>query len=218
MFYEQMHPTWQQAMPETKAMLDALEAKLTPQAGQIAPALEHVMRAFELPLDEVRVLIVGQDPYPTAGHAIGYSFAVDTSVQPLPRSLNNILRELKDDLGSQVSTGGDLSRWVGQGVLLLNRHLTTNLAEAGAHYDVGWSAFTDRVIDVLNRKRGRKLVALLWGNQAGQLAPALCDCNVLTSAHPSPLSARKGFFGSKPFSKANAALIQAGEQPIDWSC
>lgn len=218
MFYEQMHSTWQQALPEAKAMLDVLEAKLAPQAGQIAPALQHVMRAFELPLDQVRVLIVGQDPYPTAGHAIGYSFAVDTSVHPLPRSLSNILRELKDDLGSQVSTGGDLSRWVNQGVLLLNRHLTTNLAEVGAHYDVGWSAFTDRVIDVLNRKRGRKLVAVLWGNQAHQLAPALCDCNVIASAHPSPLSARKGFFGSKPFSKCNAALIQAGEQPIDWSC
>lgn len=218
MFFEQMHATWQEAMPEAKAVLEAIETKVLPNADQIAPSVSHIMRAFAQPLDQIRVLIVGQDPYPTAGHAIGLSFAVNTDVKPLPRSLINILRELKDDLGSSVSTGGDLARWSEQGVLLLNRHLTTNLAEAGAHYDIGWAAFTDKVIQVLNRQRGRKLVAILWGNQAQQLAPALCDCSVITSAHPSPLSARKGFFGSKPFSKANAALVQVGEQPINWSC
>jgi uracil-DNA glycosylase len=218
MFFEQMHPSWQEAMPETKALLEAIEKKVQPQAQNIAPKLEHIMRAFEAPLDSIRVLIVGQDPYPTAGHAIGLSFAVDTSVKPLPRSLTNILRELKDDLGPTVSCEGDLAKWSNQGVLLLNRHLTTNLSEAGAHYDIGWAVFTDRVIQVLNRKRGRKLVAILWGNQAQQLAPALCDCGVITSAHPSPLSARKGFFGSRPFSKANAALVEVGEEPINWSC
>jgi uracil-DNA glycosylase len=218
MFFEQMHPSWQEAMPESKALLEAIESKVLPQAQNTAPKLEHIMRALEAPMNSIRVLIVGQDPYPTAGHAIGLSFAVDTSVKPLPRSLTNILRELKDDLGPSVSCDGDLAKWSSQGVLLLNRHLTTNLSEAGAHYDIGWSAFTDRVIQVLNRKRGRKLVAILWGNQAQQLAPALCDCSVIASAHPSPLSARKGFFGSRPFSKTNAALIEVGEEPINWSC
>jgi uracil-DNA glycosylase len=222
MFFEQMHPTWQAALADTKPLLDAIEAKLDAHtqagAGEFVPAKQFVMRAFEQPLDEIRVLIVGQDPYPTAGHAIGLSFAVNTDVKPLPRSLKNILIELKDDLGKSTPAEGNLAQWSKQGVLLLNRHLTTDLAEAGAHTDIGWAAFTDRVIGVLNRKLGRKLVAILWGAQAQQLSGALCDCTVISSAHPSPLSARRGFFGSKPFSKTNEALIQVGEQPIDWSC
>jgi uracil-DNA glycosylase len=218
MFFEQMHPSWQLALPEARDILDSIEAKLGQATSEFVPPISLVMRAFEQPLDEIRVLIVGQDPYPTAGHAIGLSFAVNTDVKPLPRSLKNILIELKEDLGKTVSAEGDLSRWSKQGVLLLNRHLTTDLAEAGAHGEIGWAAFTDKVIQVLNRKLGRKMVAILWGNQAQQLAPALCDCSVLSSAHPSPLSARRGFFGSKPFSKTNEALIAVGEQPIDWSC
>ena len=218
MFFEQMHPSWQAALAETEPMLAAIEAKLDALGKEYVPAKVHVMRAFEQPLDQVRVLIVGQDPYPTAGHAIGLSFAVDTNVKPLPRSLKNILIELKDDLGKSVSSEGDLSLWSKQGVLLLNRHLTTDESEAGAHADLGWAGFSDKVITVLNRKLGRKLVAILWGNQAQQLSPALCDCTVIASAHPSPLSARRGFFGSKPFSKTNQALTQVGEQPIDWSC
>lgn len=213
-----MHPTWQEALADAKPILESIEVKLQAVAGEFVPPLPLVMRAFEKPLTEIRVLIVGQDPYPTSGHAIGLSFAVNTSVKPLPRSLKNILIELKDDLGKSVSAEGDLSRWSDQGVLLLNRHLTTDLAEAGAHTDIGWATFTDKVINVLNRKLGRKLVAILWGAQAQQLTGALCDCKVLASAHPSPLSARRGFFGSKPFSKTNQALIEVGEQPIDWSC
>ena len=213
-----MHPTWQAALADAKPQLEAIEQKLVAHTGEFVPPMTQVMRAFEKPLDEIRVLIVGQDPYPTSGHAIGLSFAVDTNVKPLPRSLKNILIELKDDLGKSVSAEGDLSRWSDQGVLLLNRHLTTDLAQAGAHTDIGWAAFTDKVIGVLNRKIGRKLVAILWGAQAQQLRGALCDCTVLASAHPSPLSARRGFFGSKPFSKTNEALIGVGEQPIDWSC
>lgn len=218
MFFEQMHPTWQAALADAKPLLDDIEQKLGTHTSEYVPARNLVMRAFEQPLDQVRVLIVGQDPYPTVGHAIGLSFAVNTDVKPLPRSLKNILIELRDDLGKTVSAEGDLSLWSSQGVLLLNRHLTTDLAEAGAHTDLGWANFTDKVIDVLNRRLGRKLVAILWGAQAQQLAPALCDCTVISSAHPSPLSARRGFFGSKPFSKTNQALIQIGERPIDWSC
>lgn len=218
MLFEQMHPSWQEALADAKPALDAIEQKLAAATGEFVPPLPMVMRAFQKPLDDVRVLIVGQDPYPTAGHAIGLSFAVNTDVKPLPRSLKNILIELKDDLGKSVSASGDLSKWSDQGVLLLNRHLTTDLAEAGAHAEIGWAVFTDKVINVLNRRLGRKLVSILWGNQAQQLAPALCDSTVIASAHPSPLSARRGFFGSKPFSKTNAALESVGEQPIDWSC
>lgn len=218
MFFEQMHPTWQAALADTSSLLAELEQKVQSRSLNLVPPLNLVMKAFETSLDDVRVLIVGQDPYPTPGHAIGLSFAVDPEVKPLPRSLKNILIELKDDLGKTVSAEGDLSKWSKQGVLLLNRHLTTDVSEPGAHSDLGWAKFTDRVIDVLNRKRGRNLVAILWGAQAQQLAPALCDCSVISSAHPSPLSARRGFFGSKPFSRANEALARVGEPTIDWSC
>ena len=218
MFFEQMHPSWQAAMPDAKPILDRLEAKLEERGTHYLPEKNLVMRAFEAPLDEIRVVIIGQDPYPTVGHAIGLSFAVSAETKPLPRSLNNILRELGDDLGKSIERNGDLSKWADRGVFLLNRHLTTDAADAGAHADLGWAAFTDMAIRVLNRKRGRSLVAILWGNQAQQLAPVLCDAQVIASAHPSPLSARRGFFGSKPFSKANAALVSVGESPIDWSC
>jgi uracil-DNA glycosylase len=218
MFFEQMHPTWQAAIPDSKTILESLEAKLEARGTHYLPEKHLVMRAFEAPLDEIRVVIIGQDPYPTVGHAIGLSFAVSSETKPLPRSLNNILRELGDDLGKNIERTGDLSKWSERGVFLLNRHLTTDAADAGAHSDLGWAAFTDLAIRALNRKRGRSLVAILWGNQAQQLAPVLCDAQVIASAHPSPLSARRGFFGSKPFSKANAALINVGESPIDWSC
>lgn len=218
MFFEQMHPSWQAAIPDSKAILDALEVRLEQRGTHYLPEKNLVMRAFEAPLDEISVVIVGQDPYPTVGHAIGLSFAVAADTKPLPRSLNNILRELGDDLGKNIERNGDLSKWADRGVFMLNRHLTTDAADAGAHADLGWGAFTDLAIRALNRKRGRSLVAILWGNQAQQLAPVLCDAQVIASAHPSPLSARRGFFGSKPFSKANAALIAAGESAIDWSC
>ena len=217
MFFEAMHPSWQQALADQRALLEQIEAKVL-AAGEIQPAAENVMKAFETPLDQVRVLIVGQDPYPTPGHAIGLSFAVAEGVKPLPRSLQNMMRELRDDLGTSVSNEGRLQLWSTQGVMLLNRHLTTSSSEAGAHFDFGWLAFTDAVIRVLNRARGRKLVAILLGNEAISLQRLLPDVQVISSAHPSPLSARKGFFGSKPFSRANAALSFVGEQQIDWSC
>lgn len=222
MFFEQMHPSWQDALLSKKPLLDAIELKVLKLGTDVVPPLSSVMRAFELPLEDVRVLIVGQDPYPTPGHANGLSFAVSAETKPLPRSLLNIVRELSDDLGRLNPDGstraGDLTKWARQGVLLLNRHLTAVSSEAGSMMDIGWADFTDEVIQVLNRKRGRRLVSILWGAQAQSLATKLCDSRVLSSAHPSPLSARKGFFGSKPFSKANAALELVGEQPIDWSC
>ena len=217
MFFEQMHPSWQTALADQRNLLGEIEQKVSTDAA-LTPALPLVMRAFELPVDQVRVLIVGQDPYPTAGHAVGLSFAVSTDVKPLPRSLQNMMRELRDDLGREVSNAGELERWSAQGVMLLNRHLTTSTGQSAAHFEAGWSRFTDAAISVLNRARGRKLVAILWGNEAISLQRLLPDVQIISSAHPSPLSARKGFFGSKPFSRTNAALNFVGEQSIDWSC
>ena len=217
MFFEQMHPSWQQALAGQHDLLDQIEANVSTDAA-VAPAMPMVMRAFEQPVDSVRVLLVGQDPYPGPGHAIGLSFAVAPEVSPLPRSLQNMMRELRDDLGKDVSNGGDLQRWSSQGVMLLNRHLTTSSGTSAAHFDAGWARFTDAAISVLNRARGRKLVAILWGNEAIGLQRLLADVQVVSSAHPSPLSARRGFFGSKPYSKTNEALKFVGEQPIDWSC
>jgi uracil-DNA glycosylase len=217
MFFEQMHPSWQQALAGQRALLDQIEAAVSTDAA-VTPALPMVMRAFEQSVDSVRVLLVGQDPYPSAGHAIGLSFAVAPEVSPLPRSLQNMMRELRDDLGRDVSNGGDLQSWASQGVMLLNRHLTTSSGTSAAHFDAGWSRFTDSAITVLNRARGRKMVAILWGNEAMTLQRLLTDVQVVSSAHPSPLSARRGFFGSKPYSKTNEALKFVGEQPIDWSC
>ena len=217
MFFEQMHPSWQQALAGQHDLLDQIEANVSTDAA-VAPAMPMVMRAFEQDIDLVRVLLVGQDPYPGPGHAIGLSFAVAPEVSPLPRSLQNMMRELRDDLGREVSNGGDLQRWSNQGVMLLNRHLTTSSGTSAAHFDAGWARFTDAAISVLNRARGRKLVAILWGNEAIALQRLLADVQVVSSAHPSPLSARRGFFGSKPYSKTNEALKFVGEQPIDWSC
>ena len=217
MFFEQMHPSWQQALAGQHDLLDQIEANVSTDAA-VAPAMPMVMRAFEQDIDLVRVLLVGQDPYPGPGHAIGLSFAVAPEVSPLPRSLQNMMRELRDDLGKDVSNGGDLQRWSSQGVMLLNRHLTTSSGTSAAHFDAGWARFTDAAISVLNRARGRKLVAILWGNEAIGLQRLLADVQVVSSAHPSPLSARRGFFGSKPYSKTNQALKFVGEQPIDWSC
>lgn len=180
------------------------------------PAGEHVLRAFTIPLEEVRVLVVGQDPYPTPGHAIGLSFAVAPDVRPLPRSLTNIHRELVDDVGLPQPSNGDLSPWARQGVMLLNRCLTVRPGAPASHQGRGWEAVTDRAIEVL-AARGGPLVAILWGRQARNLAPALGEVPRIESAHPSPLSARNGFFGSRPFSRTNELLTRQGADPIDWS-
>ncbi len=179
------------------------------------PAGENVLRAFRAPLAGVRVLIVGQDPYPTPGHPIGLSFAVERHVRPLPRSLSNIYRELNDDLGIPPAPHGDLSAWGEHGVMLLNRVLTVRPGEPGSHRGKGWEQVTERAIRVLV-EREAPLVAILWGRDAASLAPMLGPVPFVTSAHPSPLSARRGFFGSKPFSRANALLVAQGAEPVDW--
>ena len=179
------------------------------------PAGPNVLRAFTFPLDKVKVLIVGQDPYPTPGHAVGLSFSVAPDVRPLPRSLDNIFKEYRDDLGYPAPSTGDLTPWCEQGVMLLNRVLTVRPGTPASHRGKGWEAVTECAIRALVARR-QPLVAVLWGRDASTLKPMLEDTAVIESPHPSPLSASRGFFGSKPFSRANELLTQRGAEPIDW--
>jgi uracil-DNA glycosylase len=180
------------------------------------PAGANVLRAFTQPFDEVRVLIVGQDPYPTPGHAIGLSFSVSPQTRPIPRSLANIFREYTADLGHPTPSTGDLTPWAEQGVLLLNRVLTVAPGESGSHRDKGWEKVTEQAIRALVARDAAPLVAILWGRDARNLAPLLVDVPLVESAHPSPMSADRGFFGSRPFSRVNALLEELGGEPVDW--
>jgi uracil-DNA glycosylase len=181
------------------------------------PAGPNVLRAFTFPFERVRVLIVGQDPYPTPGHAMGLSFSVAADVQPLPRSLENIFTEYGKDLGYPVPANGDLSPWAERGVMLLNRVLTVRPGNPASHRGKGWEAVTECAIRALVA-REQPLVAVLWGRDASTLKPILegRDCVAIESPHPSPLSASRGFFGSRPFSRANELLEKMGAEPIDW--
>jgi uracil-DNA glycosylase len=181
------------------------------------PAGENVLRAFTFPFDKVRVLIVGQDPYPTPGHAVGLSFSVAADVRPLPRSLENIFNEYGSDLGLPAPACGDLTPWAQRGVMMLNRVLTVQPRNAASHRGKGWEAVTECAIRALVDRR-QPLVAILWGRDASTLKPMLAggDCLSIESPHPSPLSASRGFFGSRPFSRANELLAQLGAEPIDW--
>ena len=201
--------------PDIAAMGDFLRAEVA--AGRrYLPAGADVLRAFRAPLADVRVLIVGQDPYPTPGHPIGLSFAVERHVRPVPRSLQNIYRELRDDLGVAPPEHGDLGAWTGSGVMLLNRVLTVAPGAPASHRGKGWEAVTEHAIRTL-AARDAPLVAILWGRDAANLRPLLGDAGIVESAHPSPLSASRGFFGSRPFSRANALLVERGAEPVDWS-
>jgi uracil-DNA glycosylase len=223
---EIIDPGWATALEpvagQISAMGDFLRAELTSGRGYL-PDGPRVLRAFEQPLDGVRVLIVGQDPYPTPGHAVGLSFSVAPQVRPLPRSLVNIYRELIQDVGAPAPSSGDLSPWSKQGVLLLNRVLTVAPGAPASHRGKGWEAVTDRAISALVSRRRPDgdprpvpLVAILWGRDAQNLRPRLGDVPCIESAHPSPLSADRGFFGSRPFSRANELLVRQGAEPIDW--
>lgn len=181
------------------------------------PTGPNVLRAFTFPFDAVRVLIVGQDPYPTPGHAVGLSFSVAPDVRPLPRSLANIFAEYRSDLGYPEPSSGDLTPWAQRGVLLLNRVLTVQPGNPASHRGRGWEAVTECAIRAL-ADRGQPLVAVLWGRDASSLAPILSGGRsaVIESAHPSPLSASRGFFGSRPFSRANELLAGMGAEAVDW--
>lgn len=213
-------PSWYPVLEPVSDQLHNLMSELQARrnAGEhIEPRPEHVLRVFRMPFDQVKVLITGQDPYPTPGHAVGLSFALDPSVSPLARSLTNIFTELHDDLGIAPATSGDLSTWEAQGVFLLNRVLTVTAHHAGSHRNIGWEQITEAVVHAL-AARTTPLVVILWGRQARTLAKLFSAPNtlVIESAHPSPLSARRGFFGSKPFSRTNAFLAGHGLAPIDW--
>jgi len=220
-----------------KALLELVDpgwaAALEPVAGQIAglgeflraevaagrgylPAGEDILRAFHRPLADVRVLVMGQDPYPTPGHPVGLSFSVHPDVRPLPRSLQNIFRELESDLGLPRPVNGDLSPWSDQGVLMLNRVLTVRPGTPGSHRGQGWETVTEQAIRALVG-RGQPLVALLWGRDAQSIRPLLGDTPRVESVHPSPMSADRGFFGSRPFSRVNELLTAQGAAPVDWS-
>lgn len=213
-----MDAGWSEALapvePQLVAMGEFLRAENDAGRGYL-PAGENVLRAFSRPFADVRVIVVGQDPYPTPGHAIGLSFAVNREVRPLPRSLVNIYRELHDDLGIPAAPHGDLTRWSEQGILLLNRALTVQPGNAGAHKGKGWEAITECALRAL-ASRGGPLVAILWGNDARRAKVFLGEIPAIESAHPSPLSASRGFFGSRPFSRANELLTGQGATPIDW--
>lgn len=211
-------PDWAEVLrpvePTVSGLGDFLRTELAAGRGYL-PAGDHVLRAFSRPLSQVRVLIVGQDPYPTPGHPVGLSFSVAPEVRPLPRSLINIYAELETDLGIPPAAGGDLTPWFEQGVLLLNRVLTVQPGRPGSHRGKGWEQVTQTAIEAL-AARGGPLVAILWGRDAQSLAPMLGEVPYISSPHPSPLSASRGFFGSRPFSRANELLVAAGGEPVDW--
>ena len=216
---ELIDPGWAAALDPVASQVARMGDFLRDEAAagrSYLPAGKNVLRAFTFPFSEVRVLIVGQDPYPTPGHAVGLSFSVDRSVRPVPRSLSNIYRELHDYLGLLVPPHGDLGSWASHGVMLLNRVLTVQAGASGSHRGKGWEAVTEAAITALVA-RNRPLVAILWGRDAASLSPLLGSTASITSAHPSPLSARTGFFGSKPFSRANELLEKQGAAPVDWS-
>ncbi|WP_300268057.1 uracil-DNA glycosylase [Microbacterium sp.] len=206
---------WAQALAPLADEIGEIGERLRHDPEGFLPAEHQVLRAFQRPLGDVRVLITGQDPYPTPGHPVGLSFAVDRSVRPVPRSLANMYRERESDLGIPPASHGDLTAWSEQGVMLLNRVLTVRPGAAGSHRGWGWEQVTELAIRTL-AAREAPLVAILWGRDAAGLAPLLGETPIIASAHPSPLSARRGFFGSRPFSRVNELLAAQQASPIDW--
>jgi uracil-DNA glycosylase len=222
---ELIDPGWAKALapvePDIHRMGNFLRAEHA--AGrQYLPASKNILRAFTIPFDDIKVLIVGQDPYPTPAHPVGLSFCVAPDVRPLPKSLLNIYKELRDDLGVDMPQNGDLTPWTRQGVMLLNRCLSVGVGRPNSHQGKGWETITDAAIQALNSRvesdgKPKPLVAILWGRNAQSLEPLLTHADIIKSPHPSPLSASRGFFGSHPFSRANQALIDMGSSPVQWS-
>lgn len=221
---ELVAPDWAAALAGVEAELRSVLSFLAGEVAEghrVLPSPSNVLRAFRQPLADVRVLIVGQDPYPTRGHAVGLAFSVDGRTRPIPRSLANIYKELEADLGLPARVHGDLGAWAGQGVLLLNRVLSVREGAAGSHRGKGWETITTAAVTAVAGRRSADgspapLVAMLWGKDAEGVRTLLGDTPVLASAHPSPLSAARGFFGSRPFSRANALLAEQGAGAVDW--
>ena len=216
MFAQQLHPTWRELLANELPLLQEIEARVKADPLSI-PSPELMLRVFSKPPEDYRVLIVGQDPYPNPEHPIGLSFAIPFDAPSIPPTLKNILKELAQDLGPEMVSNGDISPWSERGVLLLNRHLSTTSGVSAAHFDFGWDRFTTAAVKALAAQKAGKLVAILWGSKAQELEGELANSVVIKSAHPSPLSSYRGFFGSKPFSSCNKALLELGLEPIDWS-
>ncbi|WP_017608604.1 uracil-DNA glycosylase [Nocardiopsis xinjiangensis] len=212
-----MDSGWAEALepvaPEITRMGDFLRHEVA-EGRTYLPAGQNVLRAFQLPFEDVRVLIVGQDPYPTPGNAVGLSFSVAPDMK-LPASLRNIFKEMQDDLGVPMPSNGDLTPWTEQGVLLLNRVLSVTPGKPGSHRNKGWETVTDQAIRAL-AERDKPLVAILWGRDARNMRPLMPGVPCVESTHPSPMSARNGFFGSRPFSRTNRTLEEMGAAPVDW--
>ncbi|WP_115684719.1 uracil-DNA glycosylase [Corynebacterium senegalense] len=209
-----VHESWREPLAPVEDRIHAMGDFLRAE-GKYLPRGNDILRAFADPFDDVRVLILGQDPYPTPGHPMGLAFSTQPGVAA-PRSLVNIYAELHDDLGVPPRSDGDLSSWSKQGILLLNRVLTVRPGKPASHRGKGWEAVTEQVIRALAR-RETPLVAILWGRDAQSAARFLGDAPRIESPHPSPLSAHRGFFGSRPFSRANRALEELGAEPVEWS-
>jgi uracil-DNA glycosylase len=208
--FDQLHPEWQNELTRHKKLIDDIDSYL--RGREIAPTFDLVFRALSNPIDSTRVVIFGQDPYPKKGHAHGLAFSVDSSVTPLPPSLRNIFKELASDVGI-VRENGDLSDWCDQGIMLINRILSTDVERSLAHEKLGWQEVTNSVALTLGT---RGVLAVLWGSSALELKKFFSDDCVISSAHPSPLSAYRGFFGAKPFSKVNQRLSQKNLEQILW--
>ena len=213
-----MDAGWADALAPVEDRITQMGAFLREQVAvgkKYLPAGDNVLRAFKQPFSDVRILIVGQDPYPTPGHPVGLSFSVDPSVKRLPGSLVNIFREYSDDLGYPKPSNGDLTPWTERGVLLLNRVLTVEPGKPASHRGKGWEAVTEQAIVAL-AKRDAPMVAILWGSDARKLGPMLGSIPRIESVHPSPMSAMNGFFGTRPFSRANQLLADQGAAAVDW--
>ena len=204
-----VHSSWKPVLEPFSADIARILGSL--QGSSIAPAQEEIFAALEVPLSDVRCVIIGQDPYPTAGNAHGLAFSIPDEVRRIPASLQNIFKELHSDLGLDIPQSGNLEKWRNQGVLLLNRILTTEIGRSNAHSGLGWQVITKSIAEA---SADQGAVAILWGKEAQGLAPLFKES--ILSVHPSPLSAYRGFFGSKPFSKVNEALIRIGREPIEW--
>lgn len=222
---ELVEPGWAAALADVEPTIHRMGDFLREEnrAGRRwLPAAHNILRAFTIPFDSIKVLIVGQDPYPTPGHPVGLSFCVAPDVRPLPKSLVNIYKEMTTDLDVPMPSNGDLTPWTERGVLLLNRCLTVGVGRPNSHQGKGWEEVTEAAIRALNARidpttgRPRPLVAILWGRNAQTLKPLLTNAVIIKSPHPSPLSASRGFFGSRPFSRANQALEEMGAEPVDW--
>lgn len=209
--FAQLHPDWQSALAPLRRNFEAIDAQLVAQ--EITPTYELVLRSLNTPIESVRVVIVGQDPYPNPAHANGLAFSVHRNISILPASLRNIFKELANDCAVDKPENGDLSRWAEQGVLLLNRVLTTQVGQSMAHSTIGWQVITNEVARILG---SRDVIDVLWGKSAQELLPYFADKLSITGVHPSPLSAYRGFFGSRPFSRVNELLADQGNASIVW--